>query len=73
MGQHAWLLSATVLTELLIIVKFSRGQFEEPFPVPVKIFFATASVLLISYPTLKVILNYPTLWCSDITQRLCFG
>jgi hypothetical protein len=54
MGQHAWLLAATVFTELLIIIKFSRGQFHQPFPTPVKIFFGTGVVLLISYPTIKV-------------------
>ncbi|KAF8329460.1 phosphatidyl serine synthase-domain-containing protein [Cantharellus anzutake] len=53
MGQHAWLLLATVLTELLIIVKFGRGQFPEPFPTPVKVFFASLVFFLIAYPSIK--------------------
>ncbi len=54
MGQHAWLLLATVVTELLIIIKFGRGQFPEPFPRPVKVFFAFLIFFLIAYPTIKV-------------------
>ena len=54
MGQHAWLMCATVITELLIIFKFGRGQFDQPFPIPVKVFASTGAVLLISYPILKV-------------------
>lgn len=27
MGQHVWLLLATVVTELLVIFKWSKGQF----------------------------------------------
>lgn len=67
MGQHAWLMSATVLTELLIIFKFGRGQFNQPFPTPVKLFAGTGLVVLISYPIYKVstplwvLLNIPGL------------
>lgn len=67
MGQHAWLMSATVITELLIIFKFGRGQFDQPFPAPVKLFAGTGLVVLISYPiykvspALRVHLNIPVL------------
>ena len=54
MGQHAWLLLATVLTELLIIIKFGRGQFPESFPTPVKFFFGCLVFFLVAYPTVKV-------------------
>ena len=54
MGQHVWLMCATVITELLIIIKFGRGQFVQPFPILVKLFAATGAVLLISYPIHKV-------------------
>jgi len=53
MGQHAWLMGATVMTELLIISKFGHGRFEQPFPTPVKLFTASGAVLLISYPIFK--------------------
>lgn len=67
MGQHAWLMSATVVTELLIIIKFGRGQFDQPFPTSVKLFAGTGLVVLISYPMFKVrmslhdVLNGPNL------------
>ncbi|CAE6523110.1 unnamed protein product, partial [Rhizoctonia solani] len=53
MGQHAWLLFATILTELLIIFKWSRGMFAEPFPTYIKIAWSIGSALLIAYPSLK--------------------
>jgi hypothetical protein len=31
MGQHVWLLLATVVTELLVIFKWSKGQFSFSF------------------------------------------
>lgn len=54
MGQHAWLLFATILTELLIIFKWSRGQFPEPAPFHVKLGWAIGSLFLVGYPLLKV-------------------
>jgi phosphatidylserine synthase 2 len=54
MGQHAWLLLATVATELLLIFKWGRGQFPAPFPVAVKICASVAVVLLVAYPAVKV-------------------
>ncbi|CAE6418126.1 unnamed protein product [Rhizoctonia solani] len=53
MGQHAWLLFATVLTELLIIFKWSRGMFPEPFPTHIKFAWSVGSALLIAYPSFK--------------------
>ncbi|CAE6448392.1 unnamed protein product [Rhizoctonia solani] len=53
MGQHAWLLFATILTELLIIFKWSRGMFTEPFPTHIKIAWSIGGALLIAYPSLK--------------------
>ncbi|KAG8935751.1 hypothetical protein FRC02_006560 [Tulasnella sp. 418] len=53
MGQHAWLLFATIVTELLIIVKWSRGQFPAPFPRHIKLGAVVASGLLVGYPLFK--------------------
>ncbi|KAF8685447.1 phosphatidylserine synthase 2 [Rhizoctonia solani] len=58
MGQHAWLLLATVLTELLIIFKWSRGMFAEPFPTHIKLAWSVGSALLIAYPSFKVLKNH---------------
>ncbi|KAG8702685.1 hypothetical protein FRC09_004601, partial [Ceratobasidium sp. 395] len=53
MGQHAWLLLATIVTELLIIVKWSRGMFAEPFPTHIKFALSLGSAILVAYPALK--------------------
>ena len=54
MGQHCWLLLATVLTELLVITKWSRGIFLEPLPVHVKWGWIVGGTLLVLYPTVRV-------------------
>jgi len=52
MGQHVWLLLATVITELLIIRKWSKGMFQ-PFPLHVRWFLSILSILLVLYPLVK--------------------
>ena len=54
MGQHCWLLLATIGTELLAIVKWSKGQFPEPLPTRVKWGWAIGAALLVLYPTVRV-------------------
>ncbi|KAF9026491.1 phosphatidylserine synthase 2 [Hymenopellis radicata] len=53
MGQHVWLLLATILTELLVIRKWSSGVFTEPLPTPVKWGWAIGAGLLVMYPTVQ--------------------
>jgi len=53
MGAHVWLLLATILTELLAILKWSKGQFNEPFPKPVKWGWGIGLTLLTLYPTVQ--------------------
>ena len=54
MGQHTWLLLATICTELLAIRKWSRGMFEEPFPFYVKLGWSVGAILLTVYPIVSV-------------------
>ena len=54
MGQHCWLLIATIATELLAITKWSRGQFPEPLPKKVKYAWSLGATLLVLYPTIAV-------------------
>ena len=54
MGQHAWLLTATICTELLCILKWSKGLFPEPFPVHVRWGLSILVALLGAYPTVQV-------------------
>lgn len=51
MGQHAWLMLATIATEVLIIIKW--GNFPEPCPKNVKLFLSTVVAFLVAYPTVK--------------------
>jgi len=53
MGQHAWLMLATIGTELLAILKWGKGQFPEPFPTSVKWAWAVGALLLVLYPTVQ--------------------
>lgn len=54
MGQHCWLLLATILTELLVIAKWSRGQFEEALPRQVKWAWSIGGTLVLLYPAIRV-------------------
>lgn len=54
MGQHCWLLLATVLTELLVITKWSSGMFHEPLPQYVRWGWIIGGALVILYPIVRV-------------------
>ncbi|KAA1474722.1 PSS-domain-containing protein [Dentipellis sp. KUC8613] len=53
MGQHVWLLLATIGTELLVIFKWSKGHFPEPFPRTVRYAWAVGASLLVLYPVIQ--------------------
>src|SRR3979490_176076 len=53
MGQHAWLLAATVCTEALLIVKWGRGVFTEPFPQHIKFSLILGCLFVLLYPAFK--------------------
>ena len=67
MGQHVWLLLATIGTELLAITKWSRGQFAAPLPKPVKWAWVIGGSLLLLYPTVQVC----TIPCLTEVMFLC--
>jgi phosphatidylserine synthase 2 len=54
MGQHVWLLLATIGTELLAIVKWSKGQFPDPLPTLVRYAWLVGGALLVLYPVGQV-------------------
>ena len=58
MGCHVWLLLATVITELVVLRKWSKNQFSEPFPTHIKWAWSFGSALLIMYPLAKVKINF---------------
>lgn len=66
MGQHVWLLTATIVTELLVITKWSQGMFTTPTPPSVKVGLTAGTVLLILYPIMQV-RDLPHPRYSDLT------
>ncbi|KAJ2771174.1 hypothetical protein IWQ56_001890, partial [Coemansia nantahalensis] len=56
MGAHCWMLIATLLTELLIIVKFARGEFAEPAPRVVLVFWAAVAGVLAAFSLWRFVL-----------------
>ena len=61
MGQHVWLLLATIGTELLAITKWGQGQFPAPLPTRVRWAWAGGALLLVLYPTVRVRHFFPPL------------
>jgi len=53
MGQHVWLLLATIATELLAIFKWGQGQFPEPMPRTIVYALTVGGSLLVMYPAVR--------------------
>jgi len=66
MGSHAWLLYATVILELLCVIKWSTGEFPDPAPLSVKVFWTVFLSLLVLYPSVKF--GYPA-WKRRLDKR----
>jgi phosphatidylserine synthase 2 len=54
MGQHCWLLLATIMTEILVITKWSKGMFSEPLPAQVQWGWFAGVLVLMLYPAKAV-------------------
>ena len=52
-GAQAWILMATIITEVLVVIKWSEGIFPEPFPKAVITFWIIFVFLLIVFPVWK--------------------
>lgn len=50
LGAQAWLAAIIIIVELLICVKFGRGQFPKPAPPAVVHFWQALITLLIAFP-----------------------
>jgi len=68
MGQHTWLLLATICTELLAIRKWSQGMFTEPFPFYVKLGWSIGTILLTVYPIVRVSCLPPLTLQPSVTE-----
>jgi hypothetical protein len=64
--RHVWLLLATIGTELLVIVKYSQGQFPTPIPTVVKRLWTIGGFGLVLYPIVKVSRSRPP---QDLTKE----
>ena len=58
MGAHAWLLLATIVTELLVIRKWGRAVFTQPFPLHIKWGLSIGVSLLVLYPVTKASIHH---------------
>ena len=68
MGQHTWLLLATICTELLVIRKWSQGMFTEPFPIYVKVGWSIGAILLTVYPLSRVSRFFPSIFRPVVAE-----
>lgn len=68
MGQHTWLLLATICTELLAIRKWSRGMFTEPIPFYVRLGWSIGAVILTVYPIVRVSSHLPLTDRPPVTE-----
>ena len=57
LGMYAWMATINILTELLIILKFSKSEFPNPFPNEVITFWIIFGSILIIYPIYKFALG----------------
>ena len=73
MGQHVWLMLATIGTELLAIVKWSKGQFPAPLPTHVRYAWLVGAALLVLYPIGQVSVHVTTffLWAPSQGTPYC--
>lgn len=69
MGQHVWLLLATIVTELLAITKWGKGQYPNPLPKTVKWGWMIGAVSLVLYPILQVGIFHFGCPCSTRVYR----
>ena len=74
MGQHVWLMLATIGTELLTIVKWSKGQFPAPLSTHVRYAWLVGAALLVLYPVGQVSVHVTTFFMGAFSGYpiLCF-
>lgn len=57
-GMHAWMVTANIVTEVLICIKFGRDEFHTPAPREVIYFWCIFLSCLVVYPFVKFGLNW---------------
>ena len=67
LGTHAWMTSACVILELLICLKFGRGEFPKPAPFHVILFWSCFVALLVGYALIRFTLPGVRAWLKNKT------
>lgn len=74
MGQHVWLMLATIGTELLAIIKWSKGQYPTPLPTHVWFAWLVGAAMLVLYPVGQVSSHATTTFVTGrFLERLTCG
>ncbi|KAJ3052825.1 hypothetical protein HK097_005587 [Rhizophlyctis rosea] len=58
LGMHAWMATANIMTELLINIKFGKGEFPEPAPKEIIYFWIGFVVLLFTYAVFHFLIPF---------------
>ncbi len=45
-GMHAWMIMLNIMTEVLIVRKFSEGEFPNPMPTKIKVFWVIFGIVM---------------------------
>ncbi|PVV00906.1 hypothetical protein BB560_004696, partial [Smittium megazygosporum] len=56
LGIHAWMFLITILTELLVIFKFSKGEFNTPSPKHISAIWLSVFSLMVAFPIVKFLI-----------------
>ncbi|KAJ1674991.1 hypothetical protein EV182_002152 [Spiromyces aspiralis] len=51
MGAHIWMFCIALATEVLVVFKYSKGEFPKPFPPKVIAFWVGVASLITTYAT----------------------
>ena len=74
MGQHVWIMLATIGTELLVIIKWSKGQYPAPLPTHVWFAWLVGAAMLVLYPVGQVSSHATTIFVNGrFLERLTCG
>ena len=70
-GQHAWVLCAIIMTELMLVCKFGWDTLSKPFPPHIKWFWMSVLILYILWTLWKFQMKFPLLrkWSKESFGR----
>ncbi|XP_002128264.2 phosphatidylserine synthase 2 [Ciona intestinalis] len=71
-GQQAWIISAIVITEFMIVVKFGSDVLSIPFPSYIKWFWISVFIIYIGFSVWKFQMKFPRikLWSKTVLNNI---